>query len=230
MRWWKIGLLGSAALSLFPAMRLAWALVAGGMGRAEWRQAPAFFAAIFGIGFLCGVVAWALKGLSRRFGMAGDALVGAAVMATLCLSCMFLPVPDMLASQFVSEPALMLTVMVVAGMIGGVWIGRDLRKEFSKQLLQHRTGRAVITPQFVDRIIRAGPLSKARGRVQNRTARPRNEARWETFSSWTLICEEILDTEPSDDWYDGIVVELNRRGFSFEQIDAMRRLAWQTAG
>lgn len=89
---------------------------------------------------------------------------------------------------------------------------------------------AIITASFVDRIIRTGPLAKARRRSEAGSSLPNNKARWERFSSWSLVCEEILDTEHSPDWYDGIVAELRRRGFAFDQIDAMRRFAWETAG
>jgi hypothetical protein len=89
---------------------------------------------------------------------------------------------------------------------------------------------SIIKPEFVDRIISSGPLADARRRVQGGSARPRNQAQWDKFSSWSLICEEILDTEHAPELYDDIVAELNRRGFSFEQIDAMRRFAWETVG
>ena len=88
----------------------------------------------------------------------------------------------------------------------------------------------VITPEFINGIIRSGPLTEARVRIQNGSAKPRDNAHWDRFSSWELICEEILDTEHSEDWYDDIVAELGRRGFNYEQIDAMRRFAWRTVG
>jgi hypothetical protein len=88
----------------------------------------------------------------------------------------------------------------------------------------------VITPEFVDRMLKSGPLTEARIRTQNGSARPQNKAHWDKLSSWALICEEITDTEHAPDWYDDIVAELARRGFSLEQIDAMRRFAWTTAG
>ncbi len=88
----------------------------------------------------------------------------------------------------------------------------------------------IITPAFVDHVIRTGPLAEARRRTREGSARPRNKAQWEKFSSWSLVCEEVLDTKHSDDWYDDIVAELGRRGLGPEQVDAMRRFAWQTAG
>jgi hypothetical protein len=88
----------------------------------------------------------------------------------------------------------------------------------------------IITTKFVDGIIRSGRLTEAQQRIRDGSARPDNTARWEKFSPWALVCEEVLDTDHSADWYDGIVAELHRRGFTPEKIDAMRRFAWETAG
>lgn len=89
---------------------------------------------------------------------------------------------------------------------------------------------SIITPEFVERVVRSGPLAEARRRTQYGSAHPKNKAQWDKFSSWSLVCEEILDTEHAPDWYDDIIAELRRRGFSYDQIDAMRRFAWETAG
>jgi len=88
----------------------------------------------------------------------------------------------------------------------------------------------VITREFVEHVVRTGPLAEARRRTQDGTARPRNKAAWDRFSSWALVLEEVLDTEHPADWYDDIIAELGRRGFAAEQVDAMRRFAWETAG
>src|SRR5579885_3288206 len=96
MHWWTVGFFGAAVVSLLAVMRLAWAILNGNIGNAGPRHVPAFLAGAFGIGFLCGVVVWGLKGVCRRLGMAGDALVGGAVTAILCVSCVFLS-PEMLS-------------------------------------------------------------------------------------------------------------------------------------
>ena len=88
----------------------------------------------------------------------------------------------------------------------------------------------VITPDFIRRIIRSGQLAEAQARARDGKAQPKNKAHWDKFTSWALICEEVLDTENAPDWYDDILAELTRRGFSHEQIDRMRGFAWQTAG
>lgn len=88
----------------------------------------------------------------------------------------------------------------------------------------------VVTPDFIRHIIRSGHLAEAQARARDGKAQPRNKAHWDKFTSWALICEEVLDTEGAPDWYDDILAELTRRGFSHEQIDQMRGFAWQTAG
>ncbi|HLW65224.1 MAG TPA: hypothetical protein VKS79_07895 [Gemmataceae bacterium] len=88
----------------------------------------------------------------------------------------------------------------------------------------------IITPEFIETVIRSGKLGRARDRVQNGTARPSPKATPGAFSAWSLVCEEILDTEHDDDWYDTIWTELTRRGFTTKQIESMRRFAWRHAG
>jgi hypothetical protein len=87
-----------------------------------------------------------------------------------------------------------------------------------------------ITPSFINRVIRTGALAKARRRMLAGTACPPANSGWHRCSVWELTCEEVLDTEHGDEWYDGVLAELDRRGFTPDQIDAMRRFAWRTAG
>ena len=128
MRWWQFGLFGGVVLSLATAVKVLKAVVAGTTDQAEWREAAGFAAVIFGMGFLCGVIVWAGRGLYRWLGMAGDAVVGLAVMVAFFLSCMLLFAPEMLGAKFSHSGAPMLGLAVVIGLIGGAWIGRDLRR------------------------------------------------------------------------------------------------------
>lgn len=89
---------------------------------------------------------------------------------------------------------------------------------------------SVVTPDFIDRVIRNGRLTEAQVRARDGTAHPQNKAQWDKFSSWALVCEEVLDTDSESDWYDDVLAELTRRGFTNDQINRMRRFAWQTAG
>jgi hypothetical protein len=140
-RWWQFGLSGGVALSIATAVNVVRAIVRGSISDAEWGEAVAFAAAIFGMGFLCGVIVWSGKGLYRRIGMAGDALVGVAVMVAFFLSCMLLFAREMLWDKFWIGGAPMLGLAVVLGLGGGAWIGRDLRKEASPPGTRYRPHR-----------------------------------------------------------------------------------------
>ena len=88
----------------------------------------------------------------------------------------------------------------------------------------------VVTPDFVQSVIREGGFAEAQARARDGTSHPKNRLRGDRFSWWALICEDVLDTEHDADWYDDILAELTRRGISHDQIDRMRSFAWQTAG
>jgi hypothetical protein len=92
------------------------------------------------MGFLCGVIVWAGRGLYGWFGMAGDAIVGLVVMVVFFVSCMLLFDPAMLGASFLSGGAPMLGLAVVIGLIAGPWLGRDLRKELPNQKSEPRDG------------------------------------------------------------------------------------------
>jgi hypothetical protein len=142
MRWWQFGLLGGVVLSLATAVKVIRAIVGGATGEAEWSEAAGFAAAIFGMGFLCGVIVWAGRGLYRWIGMVGDAIVGAAVMVSFFVSCMLMFAPEMLGAKFSSGGVPMLVAAVVVGLIGGAKIGRNVRKEWAKLECEWRDGDA----------------------------------------------------------------------------------------
>jgi hypothetical protein len=54
-------------------------------------------------------------------------------MVAFFVSCMLLFEPEMLGAKFWNGGAPMLGLAVGIGLIGGAWIGRDLRKEWAKQ-------------------------------------------------------------------------------------------------
>lgn len=141
MRWWQFGLAGGIVLSLATAVKVIRALVGGAEGETNWGEAAGFAAAIFGMGFLCGVIVWAGKGLYQRIGMAGDALVGVAVMVVFFISCMLVFEPEMLGAKFQNGGLPMLGGAVVVGLIGGAWVGRDLRKDAAPSDEQYRAPR-----------------------------------------------------------------------------------------
>ncbi len=127
-RWWQYGLLGGVFLSVTTLVRAIPDVIRGALTEVVWTQVVGFLAAIFGMGFVCGLVAWAGRGLSRRFGLAGDALVGVAVMLVFFASCILLFDPALLGPKWSSGGLPMLGLGATAGLIGGAWIGYDLRK------------------------------------------------------------------------------------------------------
>jgi hypothetical protein len=131
MRWWQFGLFGGVVLSVATLIKVARALVRGLSGEGGLVEAVGFAAAIFAMGFVCGVVVWAGRGLYERIGMAGDAIVGLVVMVVFFLSCMLLFDPALLGPKLSSGGVPMLGLAVVLGLFGGAWIGRDVRKEFT---------------------------------------------------------------------------------------------------
>lgn len=133
--WWPCGLLGGAVLSLVTLVRFigaaAFLWLTGTAIPGGWREAAGLIALMFAMGFVCGVVAWAGQGLSRRLGLAGDALIGVAVMVVFFLGCMVVFDPEMLGPRFATGGIPMFGLAVVAGLILGAWIGHDLRKEIA---------------------------------------------------------------------------------------------------
>ena len=49
-------------------------------------------------------------------------------------------------------------------------------------------------------------------------------------SSWSIICEEVLDTQFPTTYFERARQELLARGITDTEIEEMRRLAWLTAG
>jgi hypothetical protein len=131
--WWKFGLFGATVLSLATLIKVVRAVLRGATGEAEWGEAAGFAAAIFGMGFLCGVVVWAGRGLYQRLGMAGDAIVGLTVMVVFFISCMLLFDPELLTEKL-SGGLLMLGFGAVLGLFAGAWIGHDVRKQWAEEI------------------------------------------------------------------------------------------------
>jgi len=49
-------------------------------------------------------------------------------------------------------------------------------------------------------------------------------------STWAILCEEVLDTQFSREYFDNARKELQRRGLADAEIKEMRRFVWLTAG
>lgn len=132
-RWWQSGLLGGVGLSVATFIKVIRAVIRGATGEADWIEATGFAVAIFAIGFVCGVIVWAGRGLSRRFGLVGDAVIGMVVMVVFFLACMLLSEPELLQEKLWYGGLPMLGLAVVLGLVGGAWIGRDLRKQWAQE-------------------------------------------------------------------------------------------------
>ncbi len=135
-RWWQFGLFGGIVLSIATVVKVIRAIF---RGKVEWGEDDGFAAAIFGMGFLCGVIVWAGKGLHQRLGMVGDAIVGLVVMVAFFISCMLLFEPELLGAKFQNGGLPMLEMAVVLGPLGGAWTGRDLRTEASPPAERYST-------------------------------------------------------------------------------------------
>lgn len=132
LTWLWCGLLGGTGLSIVTLRKLIQAIVAGRAGGADLSEAGGFFALMFTIGFVCGLVAWAGLELSRRFGTVGDALTGVAVMVVFFLGCALAFTPQMLGPRFIDSGGIgLFGLAIVAGLYLGISVGRDLRREIA---------------------------------------------------------------------------------------------------
>ncbi|GAA5482199.1 hypothetical protein [Haloferula sargassicola] len=86
-----------------------------------------------------------------------------------------------------------------------------------------------VTRWFIRGVIRDGRLTEARKRFETGTAKP-SPWKLDGASCWSVVCEEVIDTDHNPEGYDAVYAELARRGFTGDEIDEMRRLAWSTAG
>jgi hypothetical protein len=50
------------------------------------------------------------------------------------------------------------------------------------------------------------------------------------MSTWSLICEETVDTSHDNDYWMRVAAELKRRGITGGELEKMRMFAWRTAG
>ncbi len=137
-RWWQYGLLGGVAFSLATLVKVIGTIMRGAMERVAWTEAMGFALVIFGMGFMGGVVAWLGRGLSQRLGLVGDALVGMAVLLVTFTTCMLLFDPELLGSKWRSGGQIMLGLGALVGLIGGAWVGHDLRTHGALQK-RHRS-------------------------------------------------------------------------------------------
>lgn len=88
--------------------------------------------------------------------------------------------------------------------------------------------RTFITEDFIQRIGDDGSLAHAADRIGHK--QHKEIERLPRMTTWSLICEEIVDTEYNQDYYERVVNELYCRGLTDAEIREMRVFAWKTAG
>ena len=133
VKWWVFGLIGMLALFLPTVIIFISAINRHNVPAEEWGKAAGVAAAVAGMGFLCGLIAWAGQRLHTYLGMLGDALVGAIVMLVYLTCCMLLFEPELLNEKFSIGGLPMYCMGAVIGLAGGAKVGYDLRKWIQKQ-------------------------------------------------------------------------------------------------
>ena len=94
--------------------------------------------------------------------------------------------------------------------------------------MSRKPKRSFITDAFIHRIANDGYLARAADRIQHK--QHKEIERLPRLTTWSLICEEIVDTEYDQDYYERVVNELYCRGISDAELREMRIFAWKTAG
>jgi hypothetical protein len=93
-----------------------------------WGEVATLPFAVFGMGFVCGALVGLLRGLSRRLGWVGDAMIGALVMVVFFLCCMACFDREMLLGRQPGREG-MLLFAALTGLVVGPVIARDVKGE-----------------------------------------------------------------------------------------------------
>jgi hypothetical protein len=95
-----------------------------------WSELLAMAVLVFVMGFFCGCVVWFLRNLSSRFGLTGDAVIGAVTMNVYLLLLAAFVDRDLLRLWMDKESALtMFGVVTVLGAGAGLLFGLHQRRE-----------------------------------------------------------------------------------------------------
>jgi hypothetical protein len=124
---WQSGLRCGGWLSVFTLGKSFVGRCFGWPPGRGWAEALGVSAIVFVVGFVCGCLAWAGRGVARRFGLAGDAVLG--LFTTLVFLSIILRLFDreMFGSRFRAEtlPVLLSGVLLGPGL--GILAGIDVR-------------------------------------------------------------------------------------------------------
>jgi hypothetical protein len=133
LAWWHYGVMGVVVLLLATAIgaiiKIPLQLMRG--QEVRWGEIPGFVGLLLLMGFACGITAWIGRLLTSRLGRLGDALTGMLVMDVFFLICMMFFMRESLM-RFDSHARIMLALGTAVGLVLGVCIGRDMRKESAR--------------------------------------------------------------------------------------------------
>ena len=90
---------------------------------------------------------------------------------------------------------------------------------------------AIITPAFLKKIETSGRILDGLAELDQMTSEQRVALpRLPKLSSWECVLEEVIDTDHEPVYYARFGNELLNRGYTRTDIQAMRMVAWATAG
>jgi len=104
----------------------------------------------------------------------------------------------------------------------------DSRSQIGFARMTHKRQRTFITEDFLHRIGDDGSLAHAADRLHYK--KRAEIERLPGMTTWSLICEEIVDTEYNEEYYERVINELYCRGLTNAEIREMRIFGWRTAG
>lgn len=130
LNWWQCGLLGALVLFVATCSNALHSLPRFFLKDVPWGELLYFPFQILLIGFAVGVIVRFFVPLAIWFGPIGDAMIGMIGMNVFFLLCMQIdssPIPP-----FSSRAVPLFALATVLGILMGVLVGRDIRKEDSE--------------------------------------------------------------------------------------------------
>jgi hypothetical protein len=132
--WWHFGVIGGLALSLATGYKFLQAIPRLWNGIIPWTELLAIAGLAFLIGSICGCVVWFLRKLSSRFGLTGDAVIGAVTVNVYFPLLAAFVDRELLRLWMVKESVLtMFGVATVLGAGAGLLFGMDQRRRWRNE-------------------------------------------------------------------------------------------------
>jgi hypothetical protein len=130
--WWTCGLIGALGLSISTLIKAFYEIPRILKGGGTWSEFLTTVGAVFGMGFLCGILVWISLGLAKRFGTIGDTLVGVITMLFFFGLCMLIFDQSLLIPDPTKGLPMFLLAIPLGGLLGFL-TGRDLRAFMANQ-------------------------------------------------------------------------------------------------